>query len=229
MGSNPSRLDLMYNYSMIVDEIYQVIAQQKPPVIYVSGKTSTGKSTFGRKLHDNLGYQVIELEAVLLEIVKEYNLDEQSTFRKVLYEPGEFKEKNFFLEATDRIISNALNQKHPVVIEVAVANVATLQRILHPAKDLPFLYFHPSNIDIYIRNLTNRFMQSSENSYGGLPLKFWQLIDDEGFKAFCKTRKLSKSLKDSIRQYAQNSQKESLTRLNEFREKFKYITVVEIQ
>jgi adenylate kinase family enzyme len=214
---------------MTVDEIYQVIAQQKPPVIYISGKTSTGKSTFGRKLHDNLGYQVVELEAVLLEIVKERSFDEQSTFRKVLYEPGEFNEKTLFLEATDRIISDALNQKHPVVIEGAVANVATLQRILRPAKDLPFLYFHPSNIDVYIRNLTNRFMQSSKDSYGGLPLKFWQLIDNKEFEVFCRTRELSEELKKSIKQYAQMSQKESLTRLNEFQEQFKNIIIVEVQ
>jgi len=213
---------------MTIDDIYQDIAQQKPSVIYVSGKTSTGKSTFGRRLRDELGYHVIELEAVLLEIVNQHGFDEQSTFRKVLYDAGEFEEKKLFLDATDHIISGALARDHPIVIEGAVANVGTLERILRPAKDLLFLYFHPTTIDIYIRNLTNRFMQSNENSYGGLPLKFWQLIDDEEFKKFCDTRKLTESLKDSIKQYAQVSQKESLARLNEFRDKFKSITVVEV-
>lgn len=47
---------------MTVEELYQTIARQKLPVIYLSGKTATGKSTFGRKLRDSLGYQVIELE-----------------------------------------------------------------------------------------------------------------------------------------------------------------------
>ncbi|SRR6266702_5639450 len=214
---------------MTSDKVYRVIAEQTPRVVYISGKTSTGKSTFGRKLRDELGYRVIELEAVLLDIVKEHDFDEQSTFRKVLYDSGELKEKKLFFEATDRIISDALATKRHVVIEGAVANVETLQRVLQPATNLFFLYFHPDDADIYIRNLTQRFMQSTQESYGGLPLKFWQLIDDEEFKKFCQTRNLTDSLKSSIRQYAQSSQRESLARLNEFRQKFKDIIMVEIR
>lgn len=213
---------------MTTDGIYQVIAKQKPAVIYISGKTSTGKSTFGRKLCENLGYHVVELEAVLLEIIKRHGFDEQSTFRKVLHDSGEFKEKDLFLDATDHIISEALTNEKPVVIEGAVANVETLQRILQPAQGALFLYFHPGDIAIYIRNLTSRFMQSSERSYGGLPLQFWKLIDDEAFKTFCKTRELSAELKASIKQYAQNSQQESMKRLEAFRKKFKNITVIEV-
>jgi adenylate kinase family enzyme len=214
---------------IILNEIYQDIARQKPPVIYISGKTSTGKSTFGRKLHDDLNYHVIELEAVLLKIVKEQGFDEQATFRRVLYDAGEFEEKNLFFEATDRIIASALTMGKPVVIEGAVANVGTLQRILQPAKDLLFLYFHPSDIAVYVRNLTQRFMQSSENSYGGLPLKFWQLVDDRAFKTFCKTRQINQSIENSIHRYAVVSQQESLERLDIFQQKFKDIVVVEIQ
>lgn len=72
-------------------------------------------------------------------------------------------------------------------------------------------------------------MESGEESYGGLPLKFWQLIDDEEFKKFCKTRKLTENLKASIREYALASQKESLARLAEFRQKFNNIIVAEVQ
>jgi hypothetical protein len=213
---------------MTTDEIYQDIAEEKTPIIYLSGKTSTGKSTFGRKLRDELGYQVVELEAVLLEIVKKYGFDEQSTFRKVLYDSDEFEAKDLFFAATDHIITSALTSNRPVVIEGAVANVETLQRILQPAPKLTFLYFHPTNIEIYIRNLTKRFMESNEESYGGLPLKFWQLIDDAEFKTFCKTRELTESLEESIRRYAHSSQKESLTRLEVFRQKFENVIVVEI-
>lgn len=214
---------------MTVDEIYKDIAKQKPLVIYVSGKTSTGKSTFGRRLRNQLSYQVIELEAVLLGIVETHGFDEQTTFRKVLYDPGEFEAKTLFFNATDRIISEALASNYPVIIEGAVANVDTLERILRPAPNLLFLCFHPKDIEIYIRNLTKRFMESSKESYGGLPLKFWKLIDDEEFKNICKTRELTESLRASIRKYALISQNESLTRLAEFRQKFKNIIVAEIQ
>lgn len=214
---------------MTVEEIYQVVAEQKPAVIYVSGKTSTGKSTFGRKLRDELGYRVVELEAVLLDIVRERGFDEQSTFRKVLYEAGEFEEKALFLAATDRIIADALGQDQSVVIEGAVANAETLRRVLQPAKGMVFLYFHPGDIAVYVRNLTQRFMESGEDSYGGLPLKFWQMVDDTEFKQFCQTRELTDGLRDSIRRYALASQRESLVRLDEFKQVFKDITVVEIR
>lgn len=214
---------------MTIDEIYQGIAQQISPVIYLSGKTSTGKSTFGRKLRDELGYQVIELEAILLEIVKKNELDEQATFHKVLYDAGEFEAKTLFFEATDRIIKDAIANSRPVVVEGAVANIETLQRILQPAPKLLFLYFHPTSIEVYIRNLTKRFMESNEESYGGLPLKFWQLIDNAEFKTFCKTRKLTENLKASIKEYVLSSQKESLIRLEGFRRKFENIIMIEIQ
>jgi len=214
---------------MTTDELYDTISEQRPSVVYISGKTSTGKSTFGRLLRDKLGYQVIELEAVLLDIVEAKGFDEQSTFRKVRYEPGDFQEKALFLDATDTIIANALAGDQPVVIEGAIANVETLHRILQPAEGALFLYFHPADINIYIRNLTNRFMQSDKDSYGGLPLKFWEMIDDDEFKSFCKTRQLTQSLRDSIQQYALASQKESLTRLDEFKQTFKNIIVVEIR
>lgn len=212
---------------MTIDDIYSDIAIHKPALIYVCGKTSTGKSTFGRKLHDELDYQVIELEALLLAIVKAQGLDEPSTFRKVFYDDAASDEKRQFLAASDRSISSALAAGRTVVIEGAVANLATLHRILQPEPQL-FLYFHPENIDVYIRNLTKRFMEADENSYGGLSLKFWHLIDPQEFKEFCKTRQLTDNLKASIRQYALLSQKESLSRLEEFRQKFAHIVVVTI-
>lgn len=213
---------------MTIDDIYRDIAKQRPPVIFVTGKTSTGKSTFARKLHDELGYQVIGLEAILVEIIKKHRFDEQSTFYKVLYDANDCEEKTLFLNTIDRLISVALTQDHPVVIEGAIKNVGTLKYILRSTKGLFFLYFHPINTDVYMQNLTKRFVESGEKYYSGLPLSFWKLIDKEEFRNFCITRKLTESLTDSIAKYAQISQKESLDRLNEFRENFKEIKVVVI-
>jgi adenylate kinase family enzyme len=213
---------------MTVNELFAAIAQQKPPVIYISGKTSTGKSTFGRRLRDELGYQVIELEAVLMKVIREHGLDEQSTFRAVMYDAADSPPKGHFIAATDNLISEALAEGKLLAIEGAVANADTLKRILEPAHGLRFVYFHPTDIEVYIRNLTSRFMQSGEDSYGGLPLKFWRLIDDTEFKTFCQTRELTAGLRHAIREYAAASQKESLSRLEEFRRSFDGITLVEI-
>lgn len=214
---------------MTVDQIYEIIAAKKPPVIYLSGKTSTGKSTFGRRLGSELGYDVVELEAILLDIVDEHGYDEPTTFRKVLHDDGEGEEKSLFYAATDELIKNALAQQAPLVIEGAVANVDTLARVLKPAHNLLFVYFHPADLDVYIRNLTKRFSESGPDSLGGLPSTFWKLIDKQEFQTFCQTRQLSDGLTESIRAYATKSQEESLTRLAEFREKFGDITAVEVR
>lgn len=213
---------------MTIDEIYTTITSQKPAVIYVSGKTSTGKSTFGRKLRDTLGYQVIELEAVLLDVVEVNKLDERVTFRKVFFESSESEEKSLFLAVTDKIIADALATAQPLVIEGAIANAHTLQRVLQSAADLFFLYFHPQDIDVYIRNLTSRFMESGKQANAGLSSKFWQLIDNAEFEAFCATRQLTDGLKASIRTYALASQQESVARLKEYEQLFKGIVVIEI-
>lgn len=214
--------------SMIAEEIFQKIASQKPPVIYISGKTSTGKSTFARRLRDELGYRIIELEAVLLTIIEERKLDEQLTFRNVLHDAGDSLEKRLFFEATAHLINEALASGELLVIEGAVANTETLKRILMPAASPLFLYFHPNNLDVYIRNLTKRFMEAGENSYGGLPMKFWKLIDDTAFVAFCQTRTLTPALRAAIREYAVMSQGQSQHRLEEYCQVFGDVTVVEI-
>lgn len=220
---------MVYNRLVSIDEIYRIVTEQKPPIIYVGGKTSTGKSTFGRRLHDELGYNVIELEAVLLDVVSKQEIDEKSAFKKVFYDAEGSTEKTAFLQTTDQIISGALAMHHPLVIEGAISNADTLQRILQPAKNLYFLYFHPSDIAIYIRNLTNRFLHAQEIPYGGLPDKFWQLIDKREYAKFCKTNILTDNLKKSIRQYALLSQAASLERLDEYRHRFQDIILIEIQ
>jgi len=213
---------------MTIAEIYHIISAQKPQVIYLSGKTSTGKSTFGRKLRDSLHYQVVELEAVLLDVIKLHGFDERATFRKVFRDSEDSEEKRLYLEATNRLITNAIQSRHPLVIEGAVANAETLERILSPARHMLFIYFHPEDIERYIQNLTNRFMQSGRDSYGGLPPTFWKYIEPDEFERFCKTRELTANLRSSIEQFATAAQAESLVRLQQYQQRFNDIEVVKV-
>ncbi len=214
---------------MTTSEVFQSIAKTKPKVIYISGKTSTGKSTFARRLQAELLYDVIELEAVLLEVIKAHAFDEQTTFHKVLRKADESHEKELFFAATDKAITAGLQRQTHMVIEGAVSNVETLARVLSVAPELTFIYFHPASLGVYIRNLTSRFMESGKDSYNGLPLKFWQQINPDEFETFCQTRRLSAGLEDSIAVYAASSQRESEQRLRDFQQRFNNIVVAEIQ
>lgn len=161
-------------------------------------------------------------------MIKTHNLDERITFRKVFYNSEESAEKAQFLDITSHLIAEAITKKQPLVIEGAVSNADMLQQILAPAGPMLFLYFHPRDIKKYVRNITQRFMQSGSDSYGGLPATLWQFIDDQEFEAFCVTRKLTKSLENSIHQFALAAQKGSLARLQEYRQRFKNIVVVDV-
>ena len=219
---------LSYGKYMTTSELYDKIAQVPPEIIYISGKTSTGKSTFARQLHDKLGYDTVGLEEVLLGVCKANHLNENATFHKVFYEDAPCEEKELYLATTDEIIKRHLQSSNRLVIEGAVSNTGMLGRVLRPAGSLPVAYFHPEDLGPYIRNLTNRFMQANKVSRGGLPSKFWQHIDENEFKTFCKNRQLTEGLENSIRHYARESQQASFARLRKLQQLFSDITVVSI-
>lgn len=214
---------------MTTSNFYEEISRTLPAIMYISGKTSTGKSTFARRLHDTFGYDVIGLEDVLVGITRKNHLDEGEMFHDVFYADGPNEQKDLYLSVTDKLIKSHLRRSQRLVIEGAVSNSTFLQRILQPAGNLPVAYFHPDNLDIYVRNLTARFMQSSKDSQAGLPLKFWRHIDKNEFTAFCATRELTDNLKESIRKYAVESQQASYKRLEQLQEVFSEVTVVSIE
>lgn len=218
-----------YGKSMTTSELYEEIATTLPPVVYISGKTSTGKSTFARILHDELGYETIGLEDILITVSKTNSLDEGTAFHDVFYDDKQSKAKELYLAATDKIINQHLQSSRHFVIEGAVSNSSMLGRILRPAGNMTVAYFHPEDIKPYVRNLTDRFMQSNESFQGGLPSKFWQHIDKHEFETFSKTRRLTEGLKHSIYRYAQESQQASLVRLHELQQLFDDIIVVSIE
>jgi len=49
---------------MKADELYANLRHTKPMLIYISGKTCTGKTTLANRLRDNLGHETVELDAV---------------------------------------------------------------------------------------------------------------------------------------------------------------------
>jgi len=215
---------------MNLDEIYQLVKTNKPRLTYLSGKTSTGKSTFSRKLVQDFGYKVIELDQLVQSsVIKQFKLtDEGTTFVEVYRGRDKKLWIQEFVKDTRNFIEKHLKNGEYLIIEGAVANPITLSELFDGHPDPIFIYFNPSNIDSYIRNLTNRFMTTSEQKNGSLPAAFWELVDKSEFRTFCKNRVLSENLTQSIRKYAFLSQEESDKRLKKFQEYFEDIKVVEI-
>lgn len=215
---------------MKLEDLYRQLATEIPAVIYISGKTCTGKSTFARRLQDNLGYDIVELDEVVREkVVKSLGLpDVHAVFNEVYRHENQREWVDTFMQATRGVIASKIGQKQPVVIDGAIANVNTLSSIFEGYPAFTFIYFHPLNLDTYIRNLTSRFVLATHDFSSGLPSRFWDLIDKDDFDKFVQDRKLTPSLEISIQQYARSSQAESVIRLKGFQGKFSDIIRVDI-
>jgi hypothetical protein len=216
--------------AMQLNDLFQQLINEKPRLIYLSGKTCTGKSTFANELKNRIDYDIIDLDLIVLErVITPLKLeDEHTVFVEVYRNERKRDWVNQFIAAVKTAIEAKRAQHQPTVIDGAVANSNTLAAIFADYPDFRFIYFHPFNIDVYIRNLTNRFVMTSNDFNSGLPKQFWEVVEASEFRNFCVTRAITPGIERSIEQYAKLSQAESHARLANFRERFYQITLVNI-
>lgn len=214
---------------MTVDQAKDYIIQHKPLIIHVSGKTSTGKSTFARTLGVELGYSVIELDAVMHEaVIDPRSLDPAEVFVKVYRERDKMEWVRPFVERARQKIKCELKAGNHVIFDGAIANIDTLRDVLNGFDSAEIVYFHPLHLQVYESYLTQRFMLTRSDFRAGLPEKFWNCIAQSDFNQFYKDRKLTDRLKSSIAAYAKASQTESKARLKTIQDVFKNVLVVNI-
>lgn len=215
---------------MKLEILYERIKSEMPALLYISGTSCAGKSTFAHKLRDNLGYEIIELDKIVVgSVIRPQGLvDPGAVFAEVYRNRDQRQLIDPFVAAAKQVISTKLTQNQPIAIEGALANAETLSDIFSDYPDFMFIYFHPKNLEIYRRNLTNRFMLADKDVSSGLPKHFWSLIDEKEFELFCNTRVITPGLEQSIAAFALSSQQESVGRLANFKATFDRITVVEV-
>ncbi len=216
---------------MNIADAFAYVKNEQPDFIHISGKTSTGKSTFASKLKEELGYEVIELDEVVEEsIIKPLGLMPEAgvVFREI-YKIREKPEWiKMFVDASQKIIKERSGSGAKIVIDGAVANITTLQELLAPFPDTKIIFLHPSSLENYERNISSRFMLTKPNYHAGLPLTFWRLVPKEDFEQFCTDRLITQKLSKAIKDFAIFSKNSSERRLNDLQNNFENIIVVEI-
>src|ERR1044072_7767426 len=107
---------------MLFAEAFEYIATAKPPVVYVSGKTSTGKSTFAAALSEQAGYVVIELDTVVKEaVIQPLALtDEGGVFVEVYRNRTESDWITQFVAEGRKELAGYREQGRPVLVEGAL-------------------------------------------------------------------------------------------------------------
>lgn len=211
---------------MIRDEVIHVIGIQHPQLIYLTGKSGTGKSTLASKLHDAHGYKVIELDKIVFDAVinPQKLTDAPTVFVDVYRKRDRHDLLDPFIAALQKIITSS---QAPLILEGAIANPETLTDVFS-GQPFTFIYMHPTDLAKYESFILNRFMLATREHNAGLDKQFWSLVDQKEFENFCVTRKLTSSLQRSINDYVLLSQKESDERLATFKKSFKEILVVDI-
>ncbi len=209
-------------------QIAQEVESQKPRVVYLSGKTSTGKTTFAKELERH-GYKIIELDPIVTaSVVVPFGVLPGEGFITAYRDIGPKEQTGAFITAAKARIEQEV-QSSPVIVEGAIATPRILKEVLSgDLADFYFVYFHPVNLDVYAGRIRERFVAGAASGKSGLPKHFWSLVQKADTEHFINTGEVNLNLERVIEKYAELSMQESAKRLASFQEEFENIHLIEV-
>jgi guanylate kinase len=199
---------------LVINVRLQLIITEKPQIVYVSSKTSVGKSTFAKNLKAKLNFIVLGLDSLVYEsVINPLNLqDSQQAFIEAYRQRTELAWINRFITETRKEVSYSISEGKNIVLDGAIAHPQTIKELLKGLEVL-FIYFHPESLENYYEFLLNRFLGTSRNYQNELPLMFWSQFSSIELTEYYKDRQINDAIKDSIRRYSILSHNESVQRL----------------
>ncbi|MAG12778.1 hypothetical protein CL630_03130 [bacterium] len=216
---------------MNLEGVYKKIKNTKPQIVYISGKTSTGKTTFAHQLVEDLGYVSISFDQIVQKnVVEKFGVDDVPKAYVVAYrfgEPSEWREA--FITGAQQELRKAILRGN-VVVEGSMANPHTLKSIFSDTlSDFEFIYIHPTPIEKYTSRIYKRFIGGVRKGTSGLPKDFWPMLPNGELEKFKKTGEMTNDIENSIKEFSKKSQTESSERLRVLQEVFSDITVVDLE
>ncbi|MDQ5886594.1 MAG: hypothetical protein QG593_542 [Patescibacteria group bacterium] len=209
-----------------IDLVFKELDKRHPKLVFLNGKTSTGKTTLSNTLRSKYDCAVIELDEVI------YGLESPAGMNRFLeaYQKRDHLDYvDNFVAAVKARIGEALKNHSFVIIEGAIVQSETLLEIIDDWKDsFMFIYLDIKNISVYAERLTNRFKLSNENDRNGLPNLFWDKFNPNILTQYYSDREITPTVKDAIYAYATDSIRESEVRLINFSSKFDHILKIEV-
>ena len=121
--------------------------------IFLTGKSGTGKSYLTNKLKE---HKTLELDSVVLRMMKKYNMNRQDIFTKVYKNKGNKTLMNDFIKRVKSFIKR--NHKYKILIEGAISDPKLITEIFGNNFIIVFLY--PSCPKKYKKRLMERYQQN---------------------------------------------------------------------
>jgi guanylate kinase len=217
-------------YAQVVNtiEITRKIQKQRPRVVYLSGKTCTGKTTLASKLQQ-YEYSIIELDSIVTKsVIIPFDSNPGDGFISAYRDIGPKKLTQAFINAAKKEILKQ-SKSSPVIIEGAIGAPRILQEVFSDhLNNFWFIYLHPVSVHIYSKRIQERFIAGAATGTSRLPKHFWEMINQNDLNHFLSTGELNTEINIAIEKYAKQSILESKKRLELFQKEFRDIYVIEI-
>jgi AAA+ ATPase superfamily predicted ATPase len=211
-----------------IENLFKNIQEENFSLIFLTGKTSTGKTTFSNKL-TSIGYQVIKLDDIIISsIYNKYNPHDISSAFAVYKGNVPVEWAASFIQATREEI-NLKIKYGPVLIEGTLANNEIIKKIFNKElQNFQFVFLLPVNVSAYTDKIRNRFVSGITSNTTYLPEEFFKTVSELDIKDYLRTMQTSDVLLRKIENFARWSMEESLRRLDYFNQSFSDIIVVEV-
>lgn len=204
------------------------ITKEQPRLIFLTGKTSSGKTYLSERLV-NQEYKLVRLDEIIFkDVMQKFKIVESNVAFATYRGNAPLEWIESFVKSARKIILSTL-KSGKVVVEGALANNEMIQAIFtQELADFEFIFLLPTNVEIYAERITKRFIFETETGKTGLPKEFFQMVDKDEIDLYKISKQISELLEEKILKFATWSLEESERRLKYFKEKFTDVVVVEV-
>lgn len=202
-----------------IEEVRERLCTDNPKLVFVMGKTCTGKSTFAKSLAKQR-YKHLELDfTVINDVVKKFEVSDRGEAFLVYKGTAKSDWQKTFEDAASKLIKNELLTSK-IVVDAAIADPNVLKRIIPDEyiNDFKLIYFHPFDRKFYFQGILNRFIDDARNSRRSFPI--WNEITEEIWDDYQRNGEKGMKVISIVNKYGTESADLSVERFEKFKKVF---------
>jgi len=203
------------------EDLIKKIQSEHEQLVYLSGRTCTGKSTLSRTIRDVLNFAAIDLDRVVYGLPE---VEGKNRYEEVYLKRDDSDMIHEFVTRTQREIGVGLENHAGVIFEGAIATTETLSEIIGDHKDFLFVYLLPVNFAVYRERICKRFALERH----GLPSRLWDIVSKDQHSKYLKDHIMTHDLSDGIDRFTKVTIEGAKTRLKMFQNTFENIYIIEV-